>query len=100
MSSRPLDPDAIRAYAARDWARVRENKRAYWRARLDRGGLAEAVRVTELLRDTTAPSETSREEDLETHKRVAEGPRTGHSPRSLSSRDANASDGTCSEQRR
>lgn len=72
MSSRIVGPEAIRAYAARDWARLRESKRAYWRARMDRGGLDEAVRVTELLRDPHEPSETSREEDLQTHQRVAE----------------------------
>jgi hypothetical protein len=69
-AQRRIDPSALRAYLARDWARVRENKRAYWRNRLDRGGLAEAIRVTELLRSTATDQE--REEDLQTHQRVAE----------------------------
>ena len=65
-----IDASAARAHLARDWTRVRDNKRAYWRDRLDRGGLAEAVRVTELLRGRA--TDRDREEDLETHQRVAE----------------------------
>lgn len=73
----PLDPAAVRAYMARDWGAVREAKRQYWRDRLDRGGLVEALRVSEQLRDQAAhanpawPTEKDREEDLETHQRVA-----------------------------
>lgn len=72
-----IDPASIRAYMARDWRRARDLKRAYWRARLDRGGLTEALAITEQLRrelkqrDPTWPSEQEREEDLETHRRVA-----------------------------
>jgi hypothetical protein len=63
-----FDPALLRAFAQRDWRRARDAKRAYWRARLDRGGLAEAIRVTESLRGP----DDHREEDLETHQRVAE----------------------------
>jgi hypothetical protein len=73
----PLDPASVRAYVARDWRRLRERKRAYWRARLERGGLAEALSITEQMRawmrerDAAWPTEQEREEDLETHRRVA-----------------------------
>ena len=67
-----LDASSVRAYLARDWQRLRQNKREYWRNRLDRGGLAEAIRVTELLRDAHDQSDTHREEDLQTHARVAQ----------------------------
>lgn len=63
-----FDPTLLRAFANRDWRRAREAKRDYWRARLDRGGLAEAIRITESLRGP----DDHREEDLETHRRVAE----------------------------
>jgi hypothetical protein len=76
-----IDPAALaasaRAYVARDWQRARDLKRTYWRARLDRGGLTEALAITDQLRRElkqrvpTWPSEREREEDLETHRRVA-----------------------------
>jgi len=75
--TRAIDPASVRAYLARDWRSLRARKRAYWRARLERGGLAEALAITEQLRtglqkrDATWPSEREREEDLETHRRVA-----------------------------
>ena len=65
-----LDGSAIRAYVARDWEKVRTAKRAYWRERLARGGLREALRVTEQLH--RVPSAAEREEDLQTHRRVAQ----------------------------
>lgn len=67
----------IRAYLARDWARTREHKRTFWRQRLQRGGLREALLVTEQLRtwmmstDATWPTQAQRDDDLETHARVA-----------------------------
>ncbi|MBL0219136.1 MAG: hypothetical protein IPQ07_35355 [Myxococcales bacterium] len=67
--ARTLDPASVRAYLARDWAQVRARKRAYWRARLERGGLVEALAITEQLR--VGSTEQHREEDLETHRRVA-----------------------------
>lgn len=76
--SRAITKASVRAYLARDWDGAREAKRAYWRERLERGGLAEALRVTEQLRawmqsiDPHWPSKEDREEDLETHRRVAE----------------------------
>ena len=60
----------VRAYMSRDWARVRDLKRAYWRDRLDRGGLVEAIRITEMLREPA--TDEARDEDLQTHQRVAE----------------------------
>ena len=85
LSAMPgLDAAAVRAYLARDWARVRDNKRAYWRDRLDRGGLAEAVRVTELLRGRA--TDQDREEDLETHQRVAQALATTRRRRPAASR--------------
>jgi hypothetical protein len=74
---RPIEPASVRAYVARDWRRLRARKRAYWRARLERGGLAEALSITEQMRtwlherDAAWPTEQEREEDLETHRRVA-----------------------------
>jgi hypothetical protein len=72
------DPLGVRAYLARDWEAARDNKRRYWHDRPARGGLAEALRVTEQLRAWTAannpswPTEQQREEDLATHPRVAQ----------------------------
>jgi hypothetical protein len=49
----------------------------YWRARLERGGLAESLAITGQLhtglreRAPAWPTEQDREEDLETHRRVA-----------------------------
>jgi hypothetical protein len=80
--ARQLDPAAVRAYLARDWSAIRAAKRSYWRARLDRGGLAEAARVSEQLRvqaqrdNPTWPTEQDREEDLESHQRVAQALRS------------------------
>jgi hypothetical protein len=74
---RPVDPASVRAYIARDWRMLRARKRAHWRARLERGGLAEALSITEQMRawlrerDAAWPTEQEREEDLETHRRVA-----------------------------
>jgi hypothetical protein len=74
---RTIDPASIRAYVARDWGLLRARKRAYWRARLDPGGLVEALAITEHLvprygtRPPSWPTEQEREEDLETHRRVA-----------------------------
>ena len=76
--ARTLSTASVRAYLARDWDTARTNKRAYWHDRLERGGLIEALRITEQLRswirsiDPGWPSKEDREEDLETHRRVAE----------------------------
>ena len=75
--ARLIDPASARAYVDRDWRRLRANKRAYWRERLECGGLAEALSITEQMRtwlreqDAAWPTEQEREEDLETHRRVA-----------------------------
>jgi hypothetical protein len=84
------DPLGVRAYLARDWRAARLGKRRYWQDRLARGGLVEALRVTEQLRAWTAhhnpswPTEQQREEDLETHRRVSQALRaTAPPPRRL-----------------
>jgi hypothetical protein len=74
---RSIDPASVRAYVDRDWRLLRARKRAYWRKRLESGGLAEALSITEQMRtwvrerDAAWPTEQEREEDLETHRRVA-----------------------------
>ena len=66
----------IREFVDRDWAAARENKDAYWAARIARLGPAEAFRVADDLRrqarlqDPTWPDETSRAEDLDAHVRL------------------------------
>lgn len=78
MSTRKIDAASIRAYVARDWMGARQAKQAYWRERLARGGLREALRITADLRDSMMqlvpdwPTERDREEDLETHRRVTQ----------------------------
>ena|ERR1041385_9996 len=73
-----IDRASIRAYVARDWAASRTLKREYWRDRLIRGGLAEAIEITEQLRqwmkrtNPSWPTKKDREEDFETHQRVAD----------------------------
>lgn len=72
-----IDPEAIRAYVARDWEGARAAKRRYWADRLGRGGIREALEVTAQLRqwmmqvDGSWPTQAQREDDLETHRRVA-----------------------------
>lgn len=74
---RPISASSIRTFLGRDWSGARDRKRAYWSERLERGSLAEALRVTDELRawmqdrDPTWPSKEARDEDLETHRRVA-----------------------------
>jgi hypothetical protein len=89
------DPLGVRAYLARNWEAARDNKRRYWHDRLAKGGLAEALRVTEQLRAWTAannpswPTEQQREEDLATHQRVAQAlaaTAPGKSPRQPAAR--------------
>jgi hypothetical protein len=69
---RPIDPASVRAYLDRDWQLLRARKRAYWRERLERGGLAEAFSITEQMRtwmrerDAAWPTEQDREEDRAT----------------------------------
>lgn len=72
-ATRALDAKSVRAYVGRDRRALRDAKRQYWRDRLDERGLAEALRVTGLLRAqaTSEPTE-QRDEDLETHQRVAQ----------------------------
>ena len=74
----PIDREAIRAYVARDWQRARDDKRRYWAQRLEANGLREALEVTQQLRswmmqvDGSWPTQAQREDDLQTHQRVAE----------------------------
>jgi hypothetical protein len=73
-----IDRESVLSFVGRDWRLARDRKREYWRARLERGGLREALRITEQLRDWMKladpewPAPEQREEDLETHCRVAE----------------------------
>lgn len=59
----------------RDWAAVRENKDAYWAARIARLGPDEAFRIAEQLRqmirltDPAWPDAASRRDDLDAHTR-------------------------------
>ena len=68
----------IREYVARDWAAVRDNKDAYWAARIARLGPGEAFRVAEELRQQARvstplwPDDASRRDDLSAHVRLAE----------------------------
>jgi hypothetical protein len=85
--TRPLDRAAILAYRDRAWDRLRDAKGAYWRATLARGGMAESERVLESLRrqvqalDPSWPTQSQREEDLQTHQRVARAlARTAQTP--------------------
>lgn len=66
---RELSPADVRAYVERDWAAVREAKRAYWRDRSKRAGLSELLAVAEQMRIPS--TEQAREADLKTHARVA-----------------------------
>ena len=67
----------IREYVARDWEAVRESKDAYWGQRILRLGPCEGFRIAEELRrqvlaqDPTWPDAAHREEDLQSHLRVA-----------------------------
>jgi hypothetical protein len=69
--------ESIQAYLARDWERLRRRNREQWRARLD-GDLPAALRAIEELRIWASaanphwPTRQQREEDLETHRRVAQ----------------------------
>jgi hypothetical protein len=90
---RKLDAKSVRAYMARDWRALRDAKRQYWRDRLDQRGLAEALRVSDLLRTQATsehpawPTVEQRDEDLETHQRVAQALRaTEKTPRRTISR--------------
>jgi len=75
---RKTEPASLRARIQCDFARLRESKRDQWRARIERGGAAEALRISEELRnwmsarDPSWPTQQERDEDFETHVRVAE----------------------------
>jgi hypothetical protein len=66
----------IRAYVARDWARVRDAKDAYWAERIERLGPAEGFRIAEELRlqaqllNPAWPSGDDRREDFLAHTRL------------------------------
>ena len=61
---------------ARDWTSVRENKDAYWAARIARLGPIEGIRIAEelrrqaLLRNPDWPDAALRRDDLLAHTRV------------------------------
>jgi hypothetical protein len=68
----------IREFVGRDWAAVRENKDAYWAARIAHLGPLEAFRVGEELRQQARlhtpswPDASSRRDDLRAHARLVE----------------------------
>lgn len=67
----------IREFLARDWDAVRENKDAYWGARIARLGPAEGLRIADELRQQAAlnpkwPQADDRQADLLAHARLAE----------------------------
>jgi hypothetical protein len=67
----------ILQFVGRDWAAVRENKDAYWAARIDRLGPIEGIRIADelrrqmLLRNPAWPDARLREDDLLAHARLA-----------------------------
>jgi len=67
----------IREFIARDWAAARENKDAYWGARIGRLGAAEGFRIADELRQQVLMSQPDwpgpdlRREDLQMHMRVS-----------------------------
>ncbi|MEO8680258.1 MAG: hypothetical protein ABI665_14500 [Vicinamibacterales bacterium] len=66
----------IREFIARDWQAARDNKDAYWGARIARLGPLEGLRIAEELRQqalqvTGWPRADDREEDLRSHVRLA-----------------------------
>jgi hypothetical protein len=67
----------IRELVGRDWAAVRENKDAYWAARIDRLGPIEGIRIADelrrqmRLRNPEWPDARLREDDLLAHVRLA-----------------------------
>lgn len=66
----------IREFVGRDWNAVRENKDAYWAARIDRLGPIEGLRIADelrrqmLLQDPEWPDAQLREEDRLAHARL------------------------------
>lgn len=67
----------IREFVARDWDAARENKDAYWGARIARLGPVEGLRIADELRQQAAlhPSwrqADDRQADLLSHVRLAE----------------------------
>ena len=68
----------IREFVERDWQAVRENKDAYWAARIDRLGPIEGLRIADelrrqmLLQHPEWPDAELREEDLLAHARLAQ----------------------------
>ena len=73
-----MRPDDLRAFAARDWARLAQSKRASWRARKQHRSAAELLAAADVLRRHARmirpdwPSPRDRDADIATHRRVAE----------------------------
>jgi hypothetical protein len=67
----------IRDFVTRDWDAVREQKDAYWDARIRRMGPLEALRISDELRryvrwrNPEWPDAAARQADLQAHVRVA-----------------------------
>lgn len=73
-----FDPDALRAFCGRDWARARAAKEQFWaedhRRRGPQAGLAIGAALWEHTRsiDPSWPSPEQRSDDLEHHMELAE----------------------------
>jgi hypothetical protein len=71
-----MDAEAVRAYMARDWSAVTDDKRAWWADRYQReGGLASwraSVALHAVVRRTRPdyPTERDRKADLDMHVRL------------------------------
>lgn len=66
--------DGLREYLARDWEAVRESKERYWSEELsaaERIRLAESLRPSAIATSRGWPSDADRDEDLESHVRLA-----------------------------
>src|SRR5262245_32316771 len=75
--SRPIDAASVRAYLARDWAAFERANDAHRASQRRRHGPGAGLQVSEQLRAQACaihpgwPSAADREEDLQTHARVA-----------------------------
>lgn len=77
-----MNPEDLRAFAARDWDLVAREKERWWAERGRELSAAEKLRIGDMLRRHAKrlrpdwPSPEERRQDLETHARVAEALRS------------------------
>lgn len=73
-----MDPDGIREFMQRDWARVADSKTTFWRERKRGQPVAELLTAADALRRHARalrpdwPSAQDRADDLAAHVRVSE----------------------------